>query len=138
MALAIHPLMPGARCSTLRVSNTPIRTFVGPDSPISVPQETYLPIRLLLFTISSCFLSSDYKSLHTSYTMSRVHLTGYFFPGAAASVESFVVATPPYANGTWETYQVAVPQKYSYSELRAFRTWFLWVWYRSMLMILLA
>lgn len=38
-------------------------------------------------------------------TSSSTGLPGSFFPGIAASVGSFAVPTPPYADGTWEMYQ---------------------------------
>lgn len=32
-------------------------------------------------------------------------ISGSLFPGTAASIGSFAVPTPPYADGTWEMYQ---------------------------------
>ena len=38
-------------------------------------------------------------------TTSPPGLSGSLFPGTPASVGTFAVPTPPYADGTWEMYQ---------------------------------
>ena len=38
-------------------------------------------------------------------TTSSTGLSSSLFPGAAASIGTFAVPTPPYADGTWEMYQ---------------------------------
>jgi hypothetical protein len=57
-------------------------------------------------TTGQCVMTMDILwAISHPPTASSPGLSGSFFPGAAASIGTFAVPTPPYADGTWEMYQ---------------------------------
>lgn len=57
-------------------------------------------------TTGQCVMTMDILwAISHPPTSSVPALSGSFFPPSAASVGTFAVPTPPYADGTWEMYQ---------------------------------
>lgn len=57
-------------------------------------------------TTGQCVMTMDILwAISHPPTTSSTGLSGSLFPGAAASIGTFAVPTPPYADGTWEMYQ---------------------------------
>jgi len=57
-------------------------------------------------TTGQCVMTMDILwAISHPPTASTPGLSGSLFPGTAASIGSFAVPTPPYADGTWEMYQ---------------------------------
>ncbi|KAF9654261.1 WD40 repeat-like protein [Thelephora ganbajun] len=57
-------------------------------------------------TTGQCVMTMDILwAISHPPTVPSPGLSGSFFPGTAASIGTFAVPTPPYADGTWEMYQ---------------------------------